>query len=737
SFLPGQAWAINRVLSSNSSLLVASTGGGKSLTYALPSLILPGLTIVVSPLISLMEDQIRRLPPCCISATLSGSLTKAEQALVVDDLIGGRVKVLFVSPERLCSAAFKRLLLPTYSPATRSYSRPLPPVSLLCVDEAHCLSQWSHNFRASYMRLRGILGTLKPGAVLALTATAGDEVIDDVCETLGIPKGRVGEFEDASLEEKDNPDRGDQGKGVRILSAERGNIDVAAVVVDGEDGRRNVVINMLKPRRKEDALRKEGDLEKLGFGRGTMATGSTIVYVWTKRQAEALCDLLKGSGVEGGVTYYHGGMTASDRSASQARFMKGKCRVIVATVAFGLGIDKGDVRGVVHACLPRSFEHYVQEIGRAGRDGGEALARCVVIREDAVAQRSLSHGGGVERAQVGRFLDVVGRATGEVVGDIPEEFRDGCVLGELDIGVPVMEAVVGCDVREETVETLTSLMEEEEFGRLLRLEGTMIDRVTVTMKKRALEELEEPVAKCIVKCGTKVGGGSADARLEELGGTAMDKGFFAYAKGNWKFGVVRVANCMGQGCQPRHVYAALRRLENTGELEVTVDTSARGKGFLVNLNKSGVEEKKEKKEKKMMERRKKVFSEIVVGYFQGKKNDDEVRATLDGMTIPKINSAKMGDVEFRRLVRDANNIMHDSTFDSSGFPDGAVTMGGEGCQEYAARAITNVLHGLDHPRLSPTVLWNMGEWASWREYDYEEVLEECRKICGVGIGRDI
>ena len=788
SFLPGQAWAINRVLSSNSSLLVASTGGGKSLTYALPSLILPGLTIVVSPLISLMEDQIRRLPPSCISATLSGSLTKAEQALVVDDLVKGRIKVLFVSPERLCGAAFKRLLRPAYDGEKGEHKRPLPDVSLLCVDEAHCLSQWSHNFRASYMRIRGILKHLQPAAVLALTATAGEEVIDDVCDTLGIHKGRVGEFTDNTLQELDNPDRGDAGKGVRVLSAERGNIDVAAVVVDGEDGRRNVVINMLKPQRKKEEHKGRGrddELERLGFGRGVMATGSTIVYVWTKKQAEALCDLLKGSGVDGGVTYYHGGMSANDRSSSQARFMKGKCRVIVATVAFGLGIDKGDVRGVIHACLPKSFEHYVQEIGRAGRDGEEAKARCVVIREDAVAQRSLSHGGGVERVQIKGFLDVVERATREVVGDVPEEFREGCVIGELDIGVPVMEAVVGCDVREETVETMASLMEEEEFGRLLRLEGTMIDRVTVTMKKRALEELSEPVAKCIVKCGTKVGGDSASARLEELGGTAMDRGFFAYAKGNWKFGVVRVANSMGQGCRPRHVYAALRRLENKGELEVTVDTSARGKGFLVNLNKSGVEafregkgreeveekllnrmreqeesckkkvdevwrilwtifkcnkeearkeveedeekgsEAAEKKEVEMVERRKKVFSEIVVGYFQGKTNDKEIRATLDGMAIPKINSAKMGDVEFRRLVRDANNIMHDLAFDASGFPEGAVTMGGSGCEEYAARA------GLDHPRLAPTVLWNMGEWASWREFDYEEVLEKCRKICGV------
>ncbi|GMH66345.1 hypothetical protein TL16_g04408, partial [Triparma laevis f. inornata] len=325
-FRPGQAWAINRVLGRQRSLLVAATGGGKSLCYALPSALLPGVTIVVSPLISLMEDQLSRLPPRISAASLSGPMSKSETAIVIEDLCQGRVKVLFVSPERLCSSAFKRLLRKLWNAETQEMTRKLPTVSLLCVDEAHCLSQWSHNFRASYMRLRGVLDLIEPESVLALTATAGQEVINDVCRTLGIPEKKTPDFEDLSLKEKDNKFFGEPTMGVRVLSA-------------------------------------------VDFAPGCLSEGSVIVYVWTKRQAEALCDLLRGAEVQGNVVFYHGGMSASDRFSAQSRFMRGKARVIVATVAFGLGIDKGDVAGVVHCCLPKSFEHYIQEIGRAGRDG--------------------------------------------------------------------------------------------------------------------------------------------------------------------------------------------------------------------------------------------------------------------------------------------------------------------------------------------------------------------------------
>ena len=591
SFRPGQAWAINRVLGKQRSLLVAATGGGKSLCYSLPSALMTGLTIVVSPLLSLMADQMGRLPPRVAGACLSGNASKSESAVVVSDACEGRVKVLFVSPERLCSAAFRRLLRPRRQ-EDGGWRRPLPKVSLLCVDEAHCLSQWSHNFRASYMRLRGMLDLVKPESVLALTATAGPQVIDDICSTLGIPPGRAPDFADSSLSESDNTRRGEVGDGVRVLSAERHNIDPAVLVLESEEDRRAVLYKMLKkPPKGREGSERDKALRAASFEPGCLAEGSVIVYVWTKRQAEALVDLLRGAGVEGGVVYYHGGMGQSERFSSQTRFMRGRARVVVATVAFGLGIDKGDVRGVVHCCLPKSFEHYVQEIGRAGRDGRPSVARAMVLKQDVVEQVSLSHTGGVTACQVKEFLRITSEAARDVIGDVPEPVRSTMVFSELSMSVPVLKSVNRCDLRAETVETLLSLMEEEEFGSLLELEGGLADVCVVILKKRKLEELAktEAVASCILRVGTLVSGSDANARLEEEGGTAMEKGFHAYALGNYSFSIVRVANAMGSGCEPRNVYAALRRLEGRGELETLLDTGVRGKGFGVKLNKKGVE----------------------------------------------------------------------------------------------------------------------------------------------------
>ena len=314
-----------------------------------------------------MHDQIHSLPPAIQAATLSGSLSKSEAAAVTSDLCEGRLKVLYVSPERLCSASFKRLLRTYTDHESGETRRKLPEVSLLCVDEVHCLSQWSHNFRSSYMRLRSIIPLLQPKSVLALTATAPPTVIDDVCKTLSIPPNRCPAFADVSLKEVDNPRFGDPTLGVRVMSTNRKNIDPAIIFVDSDDSRRSLLSKMLKPAPiRANGPPKSSSLSSLCFSPGCLSSGSVIIYVWTKRQAEALSSLLNTSDIEGGVTFYHAGMTASDRATSQSNFMRGKSRVIVATVAFGLGIDKGDVKAVVHCCMPKSFEHYIQGKSRRG-----------------------------------------------------------------------------------------------------------------------------------------------------------------------------------------------------------------------------------------------------------------------------------------------------------------------------------------------------------------------------------
>jgi hypothetical protein len=231
-FREGQEWAIRRCLSNERSLLVAPTGQGKSLCYALPAALMEGICLVVSPLISLMQDQLRQLPVKIPAATLSGSMTAAAMALIVDDVMRGRYKVLFVSPERLASASFRRLIRPKFNVETRQYERHFPPVSLLCVDEAHCLSQWGHNFRPSYLRVKSLLPLIEPKSVLALTATAGPLVVRDICNALCIPAEHP-----ASNPRTENKD----DSGVRVLNCNRDNIDVFTLVLQTNDERQYLV----------------------------------------------------------------------------------------------------------------------------------------------------------------------------------------------------------------------------------------------------------------------------------------------------------------------------------------------------------------------------------------------------------------------------------------------------------------------------------------------------------------
>jgi superfamily II DNA helicase RecQ len=233
SLRDGQEWAIRRCLNRQRSLLVAPTGFGKSLCYALPAAILDGLCIVVSPLLSLIQDQIRMIPARLAAVTLSGPMSTAATAATLDDIVRGRIKLLFVSPERLTSASFRRLFRRTWNAETKQYERFLPQVSLLCVDEAHCMSQWAHNFRPSYLRLRSIVDIIEPQSVLAITATAGPRVIDDICRSLRIAKSND---ECSAL-----PDESINTCGVRVSKTNRDNIDVKCLFLDSQEERLSTV----------------------------------------------------------------------------------------------------------------------------------------------------------------------------------------------------------------------------------------------------------------------------------------------------------------------------------------------------------------------------------------------------------------------------------------------------------------------------------------------------------------
>ena len=315
SFLPLQREAMTCGLGGRDSLVVLPTGGGKSLCYQVPAMRLPGMAIVVSPLISLMKDQVDALVACGVAADcLNSSQTAAEQDDVVARVRSGNLKILYVSPERLMMDGFLRFV--------RQQT-----LSFVAVDEAHCVSMWGHDFRPEYRRL-GELKRVFPGvAVHAYTATATSHVREDIAEQLYLedPEILVGSFDRPNL----------------IYSVER-RIDLLPQVRDVLD------------RHKEE---------------------SSIVYCIRRADVDALADKLRSSGYR--ALPYHAGLADAERKRAQEAFIKEDVDIIVATVAFGMGIDKSNVRAVIHAGMPKSLEHYQQESGRAGRDGLEA--ECVLL----------------------------------------------------------------------------------------------------------------------------------------------------------------------------------------------------------------------------------------------------------------------------------------------------------------------------------------------------------------------
>jgi ATP-dependent DNA helicase RecQ len=338
SFRPGQREAVETLLAAGRLLLVAPTGGGKSLVYQLPACVLPGTTLVISPLIALMHDQVAALEACGVAATyLAGTLDPGELRRRLRETAAGAFSLVYVAPERLAAPGFRSLLADLDCP-------------LVAVDEAHCISEWGHDFRPEYHQIGAVLAALPKARVLACTATATPIVRDEILEKLALPA--------------DTPQL--------VRGFARPNLSLRALEVAGDADRRRAVDAALA--------------EALGAP-GAARPGAAIVYAPTRRSAEQEGARLAERGWRAVV--YHAGLAPEAREAAQDAFLAGAAEVVVATNAFGMGIDRADVRAVVHLAPPASLEAYYQEVGRAGRDGDGALGLLLLAPGDVPLRRRL------------------------------------------------------------------------------------------------------------------------------------------------------------------------------------------------------------------------------------------------------------------------------------------------------------------------------------------------------------
>jgi ATP-dependent DNA helicase RecQ len=379
-FRPGQKEVIDALCNQKAALAVFPTGGGKSLCYELPALMFDGITLVISPLIALMKNQIDYLRERGIAAArMDSSLTEEEAKETGGQLNSGALRLLYVAPERFNNERFLETIR-------------RKKIALFAVDEAHCISEWGHNFRPDYLKLAATARGLKAERVLALTATATPSVVDDVCAGFHIPK-----------------------QCAIVTGFYRPNLTIWTTPVLAAD-RDALLLERLKQR----------------------PTGTAIVYVTLQKTAERVASMLQKAGYP--AKPYHAGMETEERNEVQEWWMASDRNIVVATIAFGMGIDKAGVRYVYHYNLPKSLESYSQEIGRAGRDGDPSIVELLACSSDLPTLENFAYGDTPTSSSLRKLVDYL-------------------MSQPADFDLSLYELSVRCDIRQLVLRTALTYME--------------------------------------------------------------------------------------------------------------------------------------------------------------------------------------------------------------------------------------------------------------------------------------